>query len=322
VSDAAGHVQLPVPMGGTRPSCDGQRHEPIAVTVDEQHGTVDGVEGPCGGRRSGQQGGQRAARAQVGGVTLTPIEAGRELDEGVDHLRRDPRGIGAADPQHALDVLPGRCAAPPGVEEALTEAGDGADEEVGHDPGMDDAGSAGYREGRVDEHEASHALRIGRRLERGHQPAHRIPDQHHRLVAGGSQDTAEQPAVALDVGRSPGGGSAAMAQQVHGEKPGPPGQEGRHGQPIEMRATQSVHGHEQPAVVGPAVVGDVHRPVEVEGAGERQSKLGALRAVSFEPHDRSLRVSAGRRPGSVGPGRREAASRPPDATRANASSPS
>ena len=185
---------------------------------------------------------------------------------GGDHVGRDAGAVDATDTEHPLHALFRRRQAAPVGKEVLAHTGHRAQGEVDGDPRMDQS-RAGGGQGGVDEHQAGDRLGLGHCLQRGHQATHRVADQNGRRAGHRLEEPAQQAAVPFDVGGPSLGRGQPVPHQVEGQQARPLGQAGGDRQPVDVGATQAVHGDHERTAGRPSHVHVVHRAVDVDGEG-------------------------------------------------------
>ena len=149
-------------MRGGRRAGGRDRHEAVLVAVQQQHRRRDAAEHLPVGAAAGQQGeqgprGHEELRVDVG--VAVPLM--RQLDVLAQHLRRDPAGIGAAQPEHVHGGLLGGARAPAPVEQRPAERRHGVEAEGEGDQRVRPRPDAGGQRG-VHEHQAGDRLRVRR----------------------------------------------------------------------------------------------------------------------------------------------------------------
>jgi len=183
---------------------------------------------------------------------------------GVDDVGGDPRRVHAGGGQHPAHRALGRGPVAAGRQEPLPHAGHGADHEVRHHPGVDEAEALGGQRG-VDQHQTGHEVRRRRRGEGGDQPTEGVAHQDHRAVGHPVEEARDQAHVPGDVGAPAGRRGPSVPEQVEGDEVAVIDQVRRDGGPVEVGATEAVDGHHERAVGRAAVVDIVHRATDVDG---------------------------------------------------------
>ena len=225
-------------LGGQRPR-GGDRDQPVALPVDEQHGDREPAQQrgilPAPVQDAEDRAGGREERDLRLGCVLAPV--GEELDPGVQHRRVGAGRVGEAEVRRVHDPLPVAALADL-ADERLSDPRDPVDEEGGRHLAVGVAPARG--DGRVEQDEPLDELGVRRREEDRDHPAHRVPDEDGRLADDLPQERGEQRHVgghgALPLA-SAGQPEPGEVERIHAAVPPQPRPE-QH--PVQVRAAEPV----------------------------------------------------------------------------------